>query len=640
MADKLEKALASCLERVEHGESLESCLARYPEMASDLGPLLRTAILVRQTSRATPRQEFRAAGRRRLMVSARAAPARARPWWRVNLNVLGWRWAAVTASLLVVLLGWGTVAMASNSLPDETLYPVKIATEEVKLALTPGVVRKARLEMDLIEQRTREIADLVELDRTAEVERASQRLDSHLARLAAIAAAAEQGPATQAELEALVEGRAAGPKAALEKALARAPDAAKPSVKKALERTEAGYQVAQQRINPAKASQQAAGGKRPAGATPPPAKAPVTPGPAPRATPGALATPTPATTPVPGLATPAPGAAATPPSRPVVTPSIAPPPKAPTAAPRAPATPKPAPPPPPKPRPKGFLKSDDGLASVECVRCSVEEEQRYLDKAHSQALTESTPFNAIVAEAYAYVDNKLVKQAGKKLFRIMDARDGSMRIEWECGPCDAGTLGSLRRRIEDAYQSLAARMAMSVKPNLFISVSSDGRSFNVTSFTDKLQLNGKRPSLAAAYPWHVGDQRELLHDMFIALNGIVRYTREDFVAESLAIWNSESIGNEQYISRMQQLRAGKAYSPGDPVSFDKVTLGTDILIALRYEGFGHPMVEGLVRQIEGKNVNWKQFKEAAKAVAEREVVTLNHVDRGIALWRSQKAARK
>lgn len=639
MADKLEKVLASCLENVEHGESPESCLARYPEMARDLEPLLRTALLVRQVTRAAPRQEFRAAARQRLMALARSAPARrGRPWRRVNPSALGWRWAAVTASLLVVLVGWGTVAMASNSLPDETLYPVKIATEEVKLALTPGAVRKARLEIDFIEQRTQEIADLVEMERAAEVERASQRLDLHLSRLAAAAAAAEQEPSAQAELEALVEERAARPKAVLQKALARAPDAAKPSVKKALDRTEAGYQVAKERINPAKAARQAASGKRPPGATPPPAKAPtrvLTP----RATPAPVASPGPRTTPAPGLApSPAPAGAA-PPSRPAVAPTVTPPPKAPVAAPKAPATPKPTPPP-PKPRPKGFVKSDDGLASVECLRCTVEEEQRYLDKTHSQALTESTPFNAIVAEAYAYVDNKLVKQGVKKLFRIIDASDGSMRIEWECGPCDAGTLGSVRRRIEDAYKALAARMAMSTKPNLFVSVSSDGKSFNVTSFTDKRQFNTKRPSLTAAHPWHMGDQRELLHDMFLALNRIVRYTREDFVAESLAIWNSESIGNEQYNSRMQQLRSGKAYSASDPVSFDKVTLGTDILIALRSEGFGHPMVASLLQQIEGKNVNWKQFKEAAKQVADREVPTLNRIDRGISLWRSQGAARK
>lgn len=639
MSNKLEKALALCLDRVEHGESLESCLARYPEMARDLEPLLRTALLVRQVSRAAPRPEFMAAARQRLMASARSAPARGRPWWRGSPRILGWRWAAATASLLVVLLGWGTVAMASNSLPDETLYPVKIATEEVKLALTPGAVRKARLEIDLIEQRTREIADLVEMERTAEVERASQRLDIHLARLAAIAAAAEQGPAAQAELEALVEQRAAQQKAALQKALARAPDAAKPSVKKALESTEAGYQAAQKRINPAKVSQQAAGGKGPAGATPPPAKATITPRPAPRATPGLAATPTTGAAPLPGAApSPAP-AGATPSSRPVATPTIAPPPKATVAAPKAPATPRPTPPP-PKPRPKGFVKSDDGLASVECLRCTVEEEQRYLDKVHGQALAESSPFNAVVGDAYAYVDKKLVKQEGKKLFRIVDAGDGSIRIEWECGDCDAGTLGSLRRRIEDALKALAARTAMSTKPNLFISVSSDGKSFNLTSFTDKRQLNAKRPSLMAAYPWHMGDQRELLHDMFIALNRIVRYTREDFVAEALAIWNSESIGNEQYNSRMQQLRSGKAYAASDPVSFDMVTLGTDILIALRSEGFGHPMVATLVQQIEGKNVNWKQFKEAATLVAEREVPTLNQIDRGIALWRSQGAARK
>jgi len=42
MADTLAQALEECLELLRQGVSLEECLARYPEDAGELEPLLRS----------------------------------------------------------------------------------------------------------------------------------------------------------------------------------------------------------------------------------------------------------------------------------------------------------------------------------------------------------------------------------------------------------------------------------------------------------------------------------------------------------------------------------------------------------------------------------------------------------------------
>ena len=42
MADRLEQTFEECLELLSQGVSLEECLARYPEYARELEPLLRS----------------------------------------------------------------------------------------------------------------------------------------------------------------------------------------------------------------------------------------------------------------------------------------------------------------------------------------------------------------------------------------------------------------------------------------------------------------------------------------------------------------------------------------------------------------------------------------------------------------------
>jgi hypothetical protein len=47
MSRRFETVLDECLDRVQAGASIEACLARYPEHAETLRPLLRLAAAVR-----------------------------------------------------------------------------------------------------------------------------------------------------------------------------------------------------------------------------------------------------------------------------------------------------------------------------------------------------------------------------------------------------------------------------------------------------------------------------------------------------------------------------------------------------------------------------------------------------------------
>ncbi len=51
MNDRLQDALENCLTRMDKGETLESVLLRYPNLKSQLSPLLKTALRARSGSR-------------------------------------------------------------------------------------------------------------------------------------------------------------------------------------------------------------------------------------------------------------------------------------------------------------------------------------------------------------------------------------------------------------------------------------------------------------------------------------------------------------------------------------------------------------------------------------------------------------
>jgi hypothetical protein len=265
---KFNNILDECLERLlVKGESMEQCLRSYPEQAAELEPLLLTALAIKKASVIQPHPEFRAKARYQfLSVLQTVEPKRRLPFF-------GWqpRWVTVVAIVLVLLLaGGGTVAVAGNSMPDEPLYPVKLATEQVQLALTPSALGKAELYAKLADKRVAEIVYVANKGKPEQVERVAQRLNSYLTRVAVLATAqkkeagvfmappplapAPTGPvkgeakgvkvSKQAKLRGILAGYAAKHPQALRAVLKTAPASAKPALRRAIVASVAGYKKA------------------------------------------------------------------------------------------------------------------------------------------------------------------------------------------------------------------------------------------------------------------------------------------------------------------------------------------------------------------------------------------------------------
>lgn len=175
---EFDNILNDCLERLLiEGQSLEQCLEYYPEQADELRPLLETALAAREASAIHPRPDFKAKARYQFRSALQEMEVgKGRSFW-------GWfpGWATVVAVVLVLVLGGGgTVFAAGGSMPDNSLYSVKLATEEAQLTFTLSQMGKAKFCAQIADERVDEIAYMAERGEAEQVEMITRRLDDRL----------------------------------------------------------------------------------------------------------------------------------------------------------------------------------------------------------------------------------------------------------------------------------------------------------------------------------------------------------------------------------------------------------------------------------------------------------------------------
>ncbi|MDD4986187.1 MAG: DUF5667 domain-containing protein, partial [Dehalococcoidales bacterium] len=188
-----------CLERLARGETVMHCLEIYPEQAEQLEPLLRTAQVASETLAILPRPEFRARARYEFQSVLQEVTTKK----RLSLFNLRTRLVtAVVATSIILVSGGGTVVMASGSMPDTPLYQVKLASEEMQLALTPSDSDKAEVCVMQASRRVDEIVYLADKGDADQVEAIAERLDECLGTLLEIASA-EKAEAVAVEGDAI-----------------------------------------------------------------------------------------------------------------------------------------------------------------------------------------------------------------------------------------------------------------------------------------------------------------------------------------------------------------------------------------------------------------------------------------------------
>jgi hypothetical protein len=154
--------LEECINQLQAGKSLEEILAQYPYYVNELRTLLETAAGMRSNQvKITPRDEAMARSRRLFVTQVSLQTRRQSVFHSLHLRL------AVTFAIVIFLVvGLLSTGLGSASaLPGDTLYPVKLALEQVQLILAAGPVQRLKLLEDFDQVRSQEVNQLKTTDR-------------------------------------------------------------------------------------------------------------------------------------------------------------------------------------------------------------------------------------------------------------------------------------------------------------------------------------------------------------------------------------------------------------------------------------------------------------------------------------------
>ena len=159
-----------CLQDVENGLELEKILARYPEHAEELRPILQASINARQMAVPAPSSDVVRRNRAKLLQHA----AQMRETQPVSTN----RWfpafqrLAVVLAMLVLFFvsGAGLVRASASALPGDGLYSVKRSWEDVTLFFTFDATVRQQLMIEFENERLAEISELAASGRSVRVD--------------------------------------------------------------------------------------------------------------------------------------------------------------------------------------------------------------------------------------------------------------------------------------------------------------------------------------------------------------------------------------------------------------------------------------------------------------------------------------
>ncbi len=125
MNNDLETILDICVYQIEEGKSsIDECLARYPEHAAQLKPLLDAATKLARGREVLPDPSYRMRARSQLNVFMQQNPQRKR------VSPVFWRVAVGFATMVMLFIASGT-AFAQQALPGDALYNWKLTSEHL-----------------------------------------------------------------------------------------------------------------------------------------------------------------------------------------------------------------------------------------------------------------------------------------------------------------------------------------------------------------------------------------------------------------------------------------------------------------------------------------------------------------------------
>ncbi len=167
MSERLDDILDEALTALAAGEPPEQILARFPDAAGDLRPLLRIAAAL-PALRIEPRPVAQERGRRAFLIEARSISPRPQAGARPSI----FSGLARVIGVIILFLGIvvAPVAASGSALPGEPLYGLKRTVESARLLLALDPAMRQQLADSFQQERLREIWALMARGDSARVE--------------------------------------------------------------------------------------------------------------------------------------------------------------------------------------------------------------------------------------------------------------------------------------------------------------------------------------------------------------------------------------------------------------------------------------------------------------------------------------
>jgi len=121
MSDNFDKTLDECIDRINRGESLESCLADYPEYVEQLEPLLQAMLQTKEAYSFAPSANAKRVARQRFSAALESLERKREvrqplfPW------LLGWSGVLATAAVIVIIALIGYFGVRPMFFPPGTI---------------------------------------------------------------------------------------------------------------------------------------------------------------------------------------------------------------------------------------------------------------------------------------------------------------------------------------------------------------------------------------------------------------------------------------------------------------------------------------------------------------------------------------
>jgi hypothetical protein len=180
-SNKLDRMLTKCIRSIEEkGWTVEDCLKQIPSYRTELEPMLRTALRLRQARRLGPSSAFRSNAKRkirkRLLASCRS------PTWiqypqssvihkksstiQPRMRLAGSLIPLLFISLTIISAGSGIAYAADNARPGDILFHVDRAIEQIRIQFENDIPQMVRLHLQFASERIKETIELLDSGNT------------------------------------------------------------------------------------------------------------------------------------------------------------------------------------------------------------------------------------------------------------------------------------------------------------------------------------------------------------------------------------------------------------------------------------------------------------------------------------------